>query len=311
MIERIQRLAEKSAQRKIVRGIGDDCAILQLQPGLQLLVTTDLCVEDTHFRREWHSARSVGHRCLARGLSDIAAMGGEPVASFLSLAVPPALSQKWMDEFLRGFLRLARRFKVPLAGGDSSSAPKITADIVLLGAAPAGEALLRSSARPGDHIYVTGDLGSSAAILKLFRARKKAPAGAARKHFYPVPRIEIGRWLRGKELASAMIDVSDGLSVDLAHVCQESGVSAVVESDAVPIAKGATLDLALHGGEDYELLFTTRPGTKLPPKIAGVSITMIGKIQAGPPGRFPVRIQDRFGHTKPLRQAGWQHFGKN
>ena len=135
----------------MVRGIGDDCAILRLSSGFQLLVTTDLCLENVHFRREWHPSAAVGHRCLTRGLSDIAAMGGEPLACFLSLGLPKELPQTWVDGFLRGLLRLAHRFKVPLAGGDISAARQITADIVVTGQVPAGKAvasLRRPSRRP-------------------------------------------------------------------------------------------------------------------------------------------------------------------
>ena len=308
-IERIRRLARNEGRRSLIRGIGDDCAVLQVPRGQQLLATTDLCLEDVHFRREWHPARSVGHRCLARGLSDIAAMGGEPLAAFLSLGVPPRLPQRWMDEFLRGLLHLAHRFKVTLAGGDTSAAQKITADILVLGTVPAGEALLRSGARPGDRIYVTGKLGGSAAVLKrLFAGEKVA---AARNHFYPEPRIETARHLRSAKLATAMIDLSDGLSVDLAHICQESGVSAIIEASAIPVARGAALDLALHGGEDYELLFTAGAKEQIPQKLAGVSITQIGTILARASGRSEVRIKDATRRISALKAAGWQHFAKN
>src|SRR5215831_15498968 len=172
--ELLERIRRRVAPRPGVRrGMGDDCAVIRLPRGHEALVTTDFSLEGVHFRREWHAPDSVGHRCLARGLSDVAAMGGEPVACFLSLGVPEALSQQWVNEFLRGFLQLARRFKVPLAGGDTSSSKKITADIVVVGKVPSGTALLRSGARPGDHIYVTGDLGYSAAVLKRLYAKKR------------------------------------------------------------------------------------------------------------------------------------------
>jgi thiamine-monophosphate kinase len=309
-IARLRRLAGRAKHCGVIRGIGDDCAILQIPAGQQLLVATDLCVEGVHFRREWHPARSVGHRCLARGLSDIAAMGGEPVACFLSLGIPAELPQKWADEFLRGLLQLGRQFHVPLAGGDTSSAEKITADILLLGSVPAGKALLRSGARPGDRIYVTGELGGAAAVLKRLFAGEKIRPGSTSRHFYPVPRIETARLLRRRQLASAMIDLSDGLSVDLAHLCQESGMSALIEASAIPVAKAATLDLAQHGGDDYELLFTARQRVKVPPKIAGVPITMIGKILPKSSGRSAVRIREESGHAKFLMAEGWQHFVK-
>ena len=153
LIAHIRRLAQQTSAKAVIRGIaqgiGDDCAILRLSPGSELLVTTDLCVEDVHFRQAWHPAVSVGHRCLTRGLSDIAAMGGEPLACFLSLGFPEDLSQAWINNFIRGFLQLAKTFHIQLAGGDISSAPKITADIVVTGQAPTGKAILRSGARPG------------------------------------------------------------------------------------------------------------------------------------------------------------------
>jgi len=238
-------------------------------------------------------------------------MGGEPVACFLSLGVPEALSQKWVNEFLRGFLQLARRFKVPLSGGDTSSSQKITADIVLVGNVPSGTALMRSGARPGDQIYVTGDLGYSAAVLQRLYAKQKASSRAFGRYFYPVPRIEVGHWLRQKKWATAMIDLSDGLSVDLAHVCHESGTSAVVDAKMIPVAKEATLDMALHGGEDYELLFTARPGIRLPKTIAGVQVTQIGKIEGKSSRGSQVQIRGRNGKVTTLKPEGWQHFSKN
>src|SRR6476620_3239251 len=173
LIRQLRQLAASSLNKAVKKGIGDDCAVLRLRLGSELLVTTDLCIEDVHFRRAWHPAAAVGHRCLARGLSDIAAMGGEPLACFLSLGLPEDLPHAWANGFLRGLLALARRYKVPLAGGDVSSASKITADIVVTGQVPAGTAILRSGANPGDCIYVTGALGGSAATLKQLLAGKK------------------------------------------------------------------------------------------------------------------------------------------
>lgn len=293
-----------------MRGIGDDCAVLRAGKGFDLLVTTDLCVEDVHFRRDWHPPRSVGHRCLARGLSDIAAMGGEPVACFLSLALPANLRQSWVNGFLNGLLGLARQYRVALAGGDISSSEKITADIVVLGKVPAGRALLRSGAQPRDKIYVTGSLGGSAAALNALYGRRKAGKSTTKTHFYPAPRLNIGRWLREHRIATAAIDLSDGLSVDLGHICDESRVSALVEMNAIPVAPGADLEFALHGGEDYELLFTARPSTKLPAKIAGVAITQIGEIERAVSVRARVRARDDAGKIRPLAARGWQHFAK-
>jgi thiamine-monophosphate kinase len=294
----------------VVRGIGDDCAVLQAPAGSHLLVTTDLCIEDVHFRREWHPARSVGHRCLARGLSDIAAMGGEPLACFLSLGLPPELSQRWVDDFFQGLLHLAGQFKIGLSGGDTSGARKITADIMVLGTVPAGEAVLRCGARPGDRIYVTGKLGGSAAVLQRLYAGKKVAAKKSLRHFYPEPRIEAARWLRKNKLAHAMIDLSDGLSVDLAHICRESKVSALINLGAIPMARGADLALALHGGEDYELLFTAPEKVKPPLQISGVPVVAIGEIQSTTARGPTVRYVDATGRLRTLKPSGWQHFAK-
>jgi len=199
LIAHIRRLAQSVSAQGVIQGIADDCAILRLSPGCELLVTTDLCVEDVHFRQAWHPAVVVGHRCLARGLSDIAAMGGEPLACFLSLGLPEDLSQAWINNFLRGLLRLAKKFRIQLAGGDISAAPKITADIVVTGQAPKGKAILRSGARPGDRIYVTGSLGASTAALKQLFAGKKLKPERSNPHFYPTPRVEVGNYLRKKQ----------------------------------------------------------------------------------------------------------------
>jgi thiamine-monophosphate kinase len=292
-------------------GIGDDCAILQILPGHQTLVTTDFSLEGVHFRREWHPAEAIGHRCLTRGLSDIAAMGGIPVAAFLSLALPQTLPQAWVDQFLKGLLKLADRFNVSLAGGDTAQSPGgILADIVVVGSVPKGKAIRRSGARTGDRIYVTGALGAAAATLKLlFAGRKLRPADFPR-HFHPTPRIEIGRFLLEKGLASAMIDLSDGLSTDLGHICEESGVGAEIHAPAIPRAsigkptREVELQSALNGGDDYELLFTAHPGKHVPSRIAGIPITQIGHITKDK----HVLVMNEDGVASELRPKGWEHF---
>jgi thiamine-monophosphate kinase len=303
-------MAASSSNRSVKAGIGDDCAILRLKPGFDLLVTTDLCLENVHFRRGWHPPAVIGHRCLTRGLSDIAAMGGEPLACFLSLGLPAVLPQAWLNGFLRGLLALARRFKVQLAGGDVSSASQITADIVVTGQVPSGRAVLRSGANPGDRIYVTGALGGSAATLKQLFAGKPVRPAKANSHLHPTPRLEVGRWLRKNGLATSMIDLSDGLSVDLRHICDESGVSAVLVSNRVPIAKNANLKLALHGGEDYELLFTSSKRARVPARIAGIPITEIGEIRNPSDYSSAIQILGDNGKVRPLPQRGWEHFAR-
>ena len=294
-------------------GIGDDCAVVPIPRGHQVLVTTDFSLENIHFKRAWHPPQSVGHRCLTRGLSDIAAMGGDPLAVFLSLALPRRLPQGWVDGFLNGLLTLAEQFKVALAGGDTAESPGgILADIVVLGSVPKDKALLRSGARPGNRIYVTGELGASAATLDLLSRGKKLRPLDYGRHFHPTPRIVVGRFLREKGLASAMIDLSDGLSTDLSHVCEESGVGAEIEADAIPLAnlgnRGRRVDLrfALHGGEDYELLFTAPEGEKVPSRIAGVAVRQIGLITR----RRKVWLRDGAGGRQGLAAQGWEHFKK-
>jgi len=313
LIARIRGEAKRSgASLDGGTGIGDDCAVVRIPRGHETLVTTDFSLDNIHFRRAWHPAESVGHRCLTRGLSDIAAMGGEPLAAFLSLALPRRLPQSWVDGFLRGLLRLAAEFKVSLAGGDTSESPDgILADIVVLGSVPKGKAVLRSGAQPGDGIYVTGELGASAAALKLLFGRRKIKASDFVRHFYPMPRIAVGRFLREKGLASAMIDISDGLSTELGHICEESRVGAEVESQAIPVAAIGTAvrevdrRFALHGGEDYELLFTAPGGKRVPSRIAGVAVRLIGHVTRG---RGVFLRED--GVKRELRPQGWEHFRK-
>jgi thiamine-monophosphate kinase len=309
LIKQIRRSARGG--ESVVTGIGDDCAVLSVPPGHELLVTTDFTIEKVHFRREWHRPELVGRRCLTRGLSDIAAMGGEPRAAFLSLAVPSDVPQKWVDRFLKGLLDLAEEFKVPLAGGDTAqSAGGIQADIVVVGSVPQGKAVLRSGAKAGERIYVTGELGGSAAALA--RLEESKPLGAEYvRHFRPQARVAVGQWLRQRGVASAMIDVSDGLSTDLEHICQESHVGAEIEEEAIPRAlvglgkKRVALELALHGGDDYELLFTS--AAAIPSEVEGVRVTRIGRTtqSAG------MRLIGADGKARRLEAAGWEHFKGN
>lgn len=323
LIAQLRRLAKRAASPAVLTGIGDDCAVLRIPPSRgkeqDILVTTDFSLEGIHFRRDWHSAESVGHRCLTRGLSDIAAMGGKPVAAFLSLALPRDLPQSWVARFARGLISLAERCGVTLAGGDTAeSLHGILADIVVVGSVPKGQAVLRSGARPGDRIYVSGELGGSAAAVVVMRKdtrkkpkRKPNPREYPR-YFFPEPRIELGRILREKGLASAMIDTSDGLSTDLAHICEESGVGAEIQAEAIPLAsvgkpsREVDLELALHGGEDYELLFTAPRSKRIPSQIAGVPITQIGHV-----ARFrKIFLMNRGGVGLELQPQGWEHFRK-
>jgi thiamine-monophosphate kinase len=339
LISTIRARAAKPS-RFVRLGIGDDCAILRPAAGSEIVVTTDFSLEQVHFRRDWHPAEAAGHRCLARGLSDLAAMGAQPAAAFLSLAVPPELAaaekgSTWVERFLNGLLALADRTKTPLAGGDTAQSPifdetgckqtgMVSADIVLMGSVPRGRALLRSGAKTGDILYVTGALGGAEAeLLALGRNpqafRKRIHAAPGHPHLYPEPRLGVGARLLARHEATAAIDVSDGLSTDLAHLCEESGLAAEIDVAAIPVHSLATkaekdgwissaLHLALHGGEDYELLFTASPRTKIPAQIAGVPVHAIGRVKPHRKGKPLVELLGNDGKRTPLDSGGWEHF---
>jgi thiamine-monophosphate kinase len=291
LVARIRTLAEAGPRNKsILKGIGDDCAVLRPAANQDLVFTTDFVIENRHFTLETHKPGDIGHKALARSLSDLAAMGSEPVFCLVSLALPAQLGARWMERFYEGLLRLARQFKITLAGGDLSSSDKVIADVMCCGRAPRGHAMLRSEAKPGDRIYVTGELGASA----LGFATRKGQAW--KRHLRPQPRIEAGLALR-KRGVSACMDLSDGLSLDLYRMCLESGVGAELNG-TLPIARGATLEQGLHGGEDYELLFTT--SKKMPDTVGSLRVTSIGVVtrEAG---------QIRFGNGF-LETKGFDHF---
>jgi thiamine-monophosphate kinase len=272
ILKRIRKMASGSSHPLLIRGIGDDCAILRPRPNEELVFTTDFVLEGRHFTLEGTRASEIGHRALTRSLSDLAAMGSEPVFCLVSLAVPAELSGAWINGFYRGLLALAREHKMALAGGDLARFDKIVADVMCCGRVPRGKAMLRSAAKSGDAIYVTGKLGRSGK---------------------PQPRVAEGLALR-RSGVSAAIDISDGLVIDLHRLCIESGVSA--ELDEIPLAKGATLDDALYRGEDYELLFTARLGK--------FQATRIGTITAGKPGQVSMK-------GKVLPTKGFDHFDES
>jgi thiamine-monophosphate kinase len=268
------------------RLLGDDCAVLSTKPGEDLLVTTDLFLENVHFTKNL-PPREAGRKCLARGLSDIAAMGGVPRWCFVSLALSSKAPTRWLDAFYEGLTALARQHKVILASGDLTRAKTTAADIVVIGAVPNGTALTRSGARPGDAVFVSGFLGRAA---------------AADYNDIPEPRLALGRFLRQKLHATSCLDLSDGLSLDLHRLCLESKVSAAIHR-LLPIAPGASLLDAVHCGEDYELLFTVLPDTKVPAAHHDLPLTQIGTVTKGRPGALAF-----FG--RPLKPAGWDPFRK-
>lgn len=293
MTERLRRRAAPAARGALVLGIGDDCAIFRPRDGADLLFTTDTLIEGTHFQRETHRASDVGWKALARGLSDIAAMGGAPRFCLVSLALAPWADLRWVDGFYDGLLELAEREGAPLAGGDLAHAAETMCDIVVCGAAPRGRALRRDGARAGDGIYVSGTLGGSALGLAAGPGRSRA----WRRHVRPEPRLALGRFLCRRVRATAAIDLSDGLSLDLHRLALASGLAA--EITAPPRFPAATLEQALHGGEDYELLFTA--AGKVPAGLAGVRLTRIGTMRKGRAGAVTL-------DGAPLARLGYDHF---
>jgi thiamine-monophosphate kinase len=280
IVQRIRKLASAGfTDKRIIEGIGDDCAVLRPRANEDLLFTSDFVLEGRHFTIETHTARDIGHQALARSLSDLAAMGAEPVFCLVSIAIPPGFEGTWLQGFYKGLLTLAARYKTTLAGGDLARFDRILADVTCCGRVPRGKAILRSGAKPGDRIYVTGALGAPA-----LRAEPRIAAGVALRRFG----------------TSAGMDLSDGLGLDLYRLCLESNASAELTAD-LPVAPGATLEQALYGGEDYELLFTAGPRRKIPRKIGDLPVTCIGVMTAGRPGR--VRLDGR-----SLRPKGFDHF---
>ena len=273
VIEMLKRAAGRQ-RGSLIKGIGDDCAIYRPRANQDLVFTTDQMIEDVHFTRR-QTPLQIGARALARSLSDIAAMGAEPSFALVSLAVPAALEQKWLRLFYRGLFALARRAKTQLAGGDLARAKNIYCDVMVCGTVPRGKALRRDGAQAGDLIYVSGPLGKD--------------------WMRPIqPKLAFGKSLRGR--ATACMDLSDGLSLDLHRLCIASKVAARIHQ--VPITRGSTLERALHDGEDYELLFTM-PAKMLPPN----GSKCIGVIEPGNPGALMFQ-------GEPLTPRGWDHFRK-
>jgi thiamine-monophosphate kinase len=272
-----------------------------------------------------HPADSVGWKCLARAISDVAAMGGQPRCFLLNVALPNAFASaaksgasRWLHEFLSGLRMAARRFACPAAGGDTTQAGKILLCLTVIGEVRGGHALTRSGAKPGDRIFVSGNLGQAELGLRLLRcgprmARTNDPA--LQKHLYPEPRLALGKWLADQKLASAMMDLSDGLSSDLPRLCAASGVGARIAAAAIPSPRlpGPAaklrldpLDLALNGGDDYELLFTVRPNklSRIPQSHSGVPLRQIGEIVRG----RELRLRHREGRETSLIARGWDPF---
>lgn len=269
-------------------GIGDDAALWRPRPGYETVLTCDWFLEGTHFLRAKHPPDSVGWKCLARAVSDVAAMGGEPRCFLLSLALPASQTGAWLDGFLGGLRRAQRRLGCALAGGDVTRSERILISVAVVGEVARGAAVRRSGAKPGDIVFVSGRLGEAELGLRRLPAAKRVSERDAllRKHLYPEPRLGLGAWLAKRRLATAMMDLSDGLSSDVARLCAASGVGARIEAAKVPVPRAVglgeaeALRAALHGGDYYELLFTvaSRHRGRIPRRFGGVPLTPIGVI---------------------------------
>jgi thiamine-monophosphate kinase len=323
LVRRI-RAAAASDRDGVIVGIGDDCAVLDVTPGTHLIAKTDLLIEDIHFRRRYAEPADVGWKALAVNISDIASMGARARWALVAIACPSATTPDEIDAFYGGMLALAREHGVAVVGGDTSASPAAWfVNVSLLG--EAARPVLRSTARPGDVIAVTGTLGRSAAGLAVLESAH-APAGVDAEtlgemtaaHLRPRPRVAEGRWLGGADGVSAMMDISDGVAVDLPRLCVESAVRATVDVDALPISAGTRrvaaalgrdpLSWATGGGEDYELLVTCagaafdRVSSGLR-AATGADLTRIGMIEQG----SGVRFVDRQGRAVEVAR-GFEHF---
>ena len=315
----IDRVGRTVAPGRLVRqGIGDDCAVLEMPPGHLLLTTTDMLVEEIHFRRRWTDFRLLGRKSAAVNLSDIAAMGGIPRFLYLGLALPAELSLEDLDAFTAGFIAKAAEHGACLVGGDTCRSPgPLVISVTAEGTVPEAELVKRSGAAAGDAIYVSGTLGDSALALRRLLGGESPEPFLARRHHDPEARVPLGRALAAAGIPSAMIDVSDGLVGDLGHILKASGVGADLELGALPLsaplrealaASPEIFELALTGGEDYELLFTVPPSKEplLPPvaKAACLPLTRIGTIA----GEGGLTARDAEGKPCRLPRAAFDHF---
>jgi len=337
--EFIEWLRAKALNRehRVKAGIGDDAAVLAFRNGYEVLLKSDMSIEGVHFKAGFHPSRSVGHRALARSLSDIAAMGGTPKFALVAIALSVRSNHSWLKSFYQGLLALAKRCGVAVVGGDTAVVSQATmVDLVVAGEVEPGRALLRSGAGPGDAIYVSGWPGASARGLQLLMERPRpsrrfliAPRGrstaagfrtpfsprhALQSHLYPEPRLALGRYLLERRLASAAIDVSDGISTDLCRLAEASGVGAIVQQGLLPkpvsleLRETDWLALALHGGEDYELLFTvsSHKVPLVPRTFQGTTLHRIGEITKSE----GMRLIGPDGRERELQSAGYDHFRK-
>jgi thiamine-monophosphate kinase len=309
----------------VARGIGDDAAVFTPRKGCQTVLTTDLLVEGVHFDLKTAPFEDIGYKSAAANLSDIAAMGASPDYALISLAVPSSLSRSDINRFYRGFMSACRRHGVQLIGGDTSASRRdLFVNITLVGSVATGHAITRQGARVGDLLYVTGTIGDSLAGLALLSGRTLNLPDSTRhylirRHLRPSPRLEVGLALSEHRLATSAIDVSDGLSGDLRHICLESEVGVEVDQSALPLSNqlrtyarvraADAVDLALQGGEDYELLFTISPRNRQKlQEQAGRLIGRLSCIGIIRPQKFGLQLRDATGRMRRLPQLSYRHF---
>jgi len=319
-------------------GVGDDAAVLRKgfpagagKAAHDLVLSCDAFLENVHFLADAHPPDAIGYKALARATSDLAAMGGTPRFFMLTLALPPARSGAWLDGVIKGMAHAAGEFGMVLIGGDTSQNASVIMSITVGGDVPRGRALTRSGARPGDGIYVTGTLGAAQVGLDLVLRelhRDRRWKRLLEQHLRPKIQLELGRWLTGTTIlppiASAATDTSDGLSTDLTHICEASGVSARIFAKQVPAVKLPPsfhrprfdpLELALHGGEDYQLIFTVPPSREhqIPKSFRGTRVTKIGEILSTKSARRSgsIELVSADGKKTPLAPRGWDSFRAN
>jgi thiamine-monophosphate kinase len=324
LVEKIARALapNRPASPHLKMGIGDDAAIISPAGRTEWVLSCDTFLEDVHFRRQTHPPDSVGYKALARATSDLAAMGATPRFFLLTLALPQSRTGPWLDAFLKGMARAARELGITVIGGDTTRSRTVFASITVLGEITPGRALTRSGAHPGDIIYVSGKLGRAQLGLELVlrgHARNRQLRALVQPHLYPKIRIALGSWLAQRRIATSAMDLSDGLSTDLARLCTSSKVGAKIYASKIPsvaIPEAAArklnkrnldpLERALHGGDDYELLFTISPrqAKKLSRAPGTATLTPIGKITR--PREVILVAPD--GREKPLKSQGWDPF---
>jgi len=326
LVERFRRMQSRASRsadshhRPLQVGIGDDAAVWRPRAGQETVLTCDWFIEGTHFLADRHPADSIGWKCLARAVSDIAAMGARPRCFLLSLALPAERTDRWLRDFLQGLGRASQAFRCTIAGGDTTRRDEILINVSVVGECRRGQAVRRSGARSGDAIFVTGTLGLAAYGLELLRnnrPRINAQDKRLRRQLFPDPRLAAGLWLARRGMATAMMDLSDGLSSDLSRLCSASRVGARLEAELLPCPEIAerggrrglgAAELALDGGDDYELLFTVSPHNvrRVPPTIGRVAVTRIGEITS----QRAIVLADARGATERIESRGWDPFRK-